>query len=194
MLLATFIITLVATGAGVFLALYFSNIEDRNKEKTNAVKILSASKAELDGKIAHVSDALQIITYINDSTYTFDDYINLYQIENGVNLRNAIDNDVVIGHLSPNGMYLLALWNDNVAYAFKQLTNSISKGKTPYTEGLITYGIHLETVRKMIVLEKMYIEEGVPAKDILDEYAEIEDYYREAFIALKNKQDNSLSQ
>ena len=80
-ILTTFIITLVATGAGVFLALYFSNIEEKHKEKANAVKILSASRAELEGNMQRVTEAKDYFMQINDSTYTFENYIAVYKIE-----------------------------------------------------------------------------------------------------------------
>ena len=176
-ILTTFIITLVATGAGVFLALYFSNIEEKHKEKANAVKILSASRAELEGNMQRVTEAKDYIRQINDSSYTFENYVADYKIEKEFNLRNVIDNDIIIRNLSPEGLYFYTLWNDNAAYAFKQLINSISKGEMFYIEGLFIYLLHLDAIRKMIDLEEKYIQGKISHKDVQYEYLNIQNEF-----------------
>ena len=172
--LTNFIITLVATGAGVFLALYFSNIEEKHKEKANAVKILSVSDAELNGNMARIESAMAKIQMIDDSTYTFDDYIEIYKLEKEFNLNSLVNNSVVMRNLSAYGMISFTVRNDNTMYAFKQLNLSIRKGKIAYANALLIYWEHLEIIGRIIKLEQEYIQGNVSSKNMIEKYAVIE--------------------
>lgn len=180
--LTTFIITLVATGAGVFLALYFSNMNETKKEKENAIKLLSISHAEFNGNMKRIVLALEEADQIDDTVYTFDTYIDLFKIEKEFSLRPVIENTIVIKNLSLKGTFLYPLWNDNMTYAYKQLGNSVAKGKDHYINSLVVYAIHLEVVGKILELEKSYIENKISENEIDAKYLEIETEFNEKII------------
>ncbi|MDL2315439.1 hypothetical protein LJC16_04190 [Bacteroidales bacterium OttesenSCG-928-C19] len=172
-ILTTFIITLVATGAGVFLALYFSNKEEEKKEKMKTFNILAVSKAELNGVIIKVIQAEEALKMINDSSFTFQNYLDNFRIEKPYNLQALLDNGSVMQGMSVMAPMMFTLWNDNVIYSYKKLENSTEKSVAQYTYSLIEYWRVLETIDEIINLEVDFINGKQKQNTIWDSYVEI---------------------
>jgi hypothetical protein len=162
-----FIITLVATFVGVFLAIDFTNKTELTKEKTNVIKLLDACGYEFDIKNNRTYTTLLILKANLDSTNTIKEHLKNNPIQISNLFQTLIVNDVVLRHISTKGIQELSNCADNIL----RLQASINEGKAK-KEKFILPQIELLLRNNTAAQEMLAVEVKILEGEIKDEQIE----------------------
>ncbi len=167
-----FLLTLIATFVGVFLAIYFTNQSENNKEKQNAIKLLNATAFDLSNLTKNVQTTYNVATIKIDSSYSPKIHIKDNLPELPIMYQNILTNENVLKHLSEVG--IKEFYNSN--YNLKKMQNIIVSGNlktdTAYLEHLHIYIKQLVFTQKIVAIETERLYGEISDKNLIPLYQE----------------------
>lgn len=163
-----FLITLLATLAGVFLAFQISNYQEIQDEKDFLVALLDQSASKLESEIEYVeTNHLPIIESKQDST-DFERFVNLHPIRGIVSLDILLNSTLLprFGSPSSSGIHVA---NRDLA-DMRTVINSTSADLSVRLELVRPYVQLMSLTRELLLTEISYVRGVMSDEEVSERY------------------------
>lgn len=163
-----FLLTLLATLAGVFLAFQISNYQEIQDEKDFLVALLDQSASKLESEIEYVeTNHLPIIESKQDST-DFERFVNLHPIRGIVTLDILLNSTLLprFGSPSSSGIHVA---NRDLA-DMRTVINSTSADLSVRLELVRPYVQLMSLTRELLLTEISYVRGVMSDEEVSERY------------------------
>lgn len=164
-------LTLIASFIGVFLAIYFNNLDEIKKEKKNVVKILEATSTDLNNTFNIVNSIYNISKTDIDSTKSIRKYVENNQIPLPRLFSKIVEDEIILRHISGQGIHHFSLCIDNMVRVQSAINNKTAIEDSMLLASIEIFMKQLEFALKITVTEEAFLEGDVSEKNLDDHYA-----------------------
>lgn len=179
-----FLLTLVATFIGVFLAIDFTNLSEHKKEQKNVMKLLDATILDINNCISSTSQTVNMASNDIDSLQTKYLYIQTNPLQLPKLLQSTVNNEVVLRHLSSHGIQWLNKNTNDLEAIQEQINIDPENFETTIVSSMNFYIELMELSKEVITTEKSIIEARTPEKDISKLYDELNRKWESIFLEI----------
>ena len=110
----SFVLTILATFIGVFLAADFSSKQENRNEEFLTIKLLEAGRRELKVQIKRTENIYKLASSGNDSTYTVEDHLRNNPLHQPRILTSSYLDPIFRQHVSAFGITNVLSISDNL--------------------------------------------------------------------------------
>ena len=168
--LFNFILTLVATFVGVFLAIDLTNKAEQKKEEKNVIKLLNATAVDLKN-CRERTNVTYSLAQSGDSIFSTRKHIENNPMQIPKLFQSIVSNEVVLRHISQQGIEAYNQCADNLI----SLQNAINTGKaiddTILLNTVKVYIKEMDYARKIIALETGRLDGEISDKYLDEHYS-----------------------
>ncbi len=179
-------LTLVATFVGVFFAIYLTNNSEEKKERNNVIKLLDATVLDLNNNINKTNTIYAIAKFGADSIFSSKKHIENNPIQLPRLFQSIVNNEVVLRHLSKQGIQYFHICADNIVSIQTSINESVAIEDSTLLSIVQIYVKQMEFAKKIIALE-----EGIMEGDISDNY--IDKHYKQLTIELIGNDSHNIN-